>query len=211
MANQGYLTMTGERQGLISAGCSAQDSIGNKCQTADLDEIQVLSFVHDMAQVGHSPHASDGPIVITKNIDKSTPLLAQALDQREELKCVLDFYRVSAYGNQEKFYTAELRGAVIVSLSTCTVGVITAAHGANNIYENSRNLLERNPDTRGPLRNVYQYIAGSEGGGNITYGTADVGLSVYGVLTPTIKPDAWRIFKYIKADYEMAYKQVQAL
>jgi type VI secretion system Hcp family effector len=118
MANQGYMTMTGERQGLISAGCSAQDSIGNKCQTAHLDEIQVLSLVHDMAQVDNSPHASHGPIVITKNIDKSTPLLAQALDQRENLKCVLDFYRVSAYGNQEKFYTVELRGAVIVSLST---------------------------------------------------------------------------------------------
>jgi hypothetical protein len=118
MANQGYMTIIGERQGLISGGCSAQNSIGNKCQTAHIDEIQVLSFVHNMAQVGNSPHATHGPIVITKNIDKSTPLLAQALDKLEKLNCVLDFYRVSAYGNQEKFYTVELRGAVISSLST---------------------------------------------------------------------------------------------
>lgn len=118
MANQGYMTISAEKQGLISAGCSAQNSIGNKCQTDHLDEIQVLAFAHDMFSTGNSKHATHNPVVITKNIDKSTPLLAQALDQREKLNCVLDFYRVSAYGTQEKFYSLELRGAVIVSLST---------------------------------------------------------------------------------------------
>lgn len=76
MANQAYMTITGAMQGLISAGCSAQNSIGNKCQTAHLDEIQVLSFVHNLLNVGNSKHASHGPVCITKNIDKSTPLLA---------------------------------------------------------------------------------------------------------------------------------------
>lgn len=41
MANHGYMTITGKSQGLISAGCSTQDSIGNKCQAAHTDEMQV--------------------------------------------------------------------------------------------------------------------------------------------------------------------------
>ncbi len=32
MANLVYLTLNGELQGLISAGCSSLDSIGNKAQ-----------------------------------------------------------------------------------------------------------------------------------------------------------------------------------
>ncbi|GEM_PF-3581787 len=32
MANHGYMTISGESQGLISAKCSTQDSIGNKWQ-----------------------------------------------------------------------------------------------------------------------------------------------------------------------------------
>lgn len=52
VANQGYTTITCEKQGLTSAKCSAQNSIGNKCLTAHLNEIQVLAFVHDMFSSG---------------------------------------------------------------------------------------------------------------------------------------------------------------
>jgi len=89
----------------------------------------------------------------------------------------------------------------------CTLGVITVAHGANNIYENGRNMVKRSSDTQGPLRQVYQNIAGSESRGNLAYGMADIGLSIYGAVRPVLKPDAWRIFKYVKADYEMSVKQ----
>ena len=33
MANHGYMSITGKAQGLISAGCSTQISIGNKCHS----------------------------------------------------------------------------------------------------------------------------------------------------------------------------------
>lgn len=118
MANPAYLTIKGEKQGLISAGCSTQNSVGNKCQIAHIDEIMVLEFTHDMLNVGNSKHATHTPIQITKNFDKSTPLLAQALSNQEKLQCVLDLYRVSAQGIQEKFYTIELKGAVIAHLSS---------------------------------------------------------------------------------------------
>ena len=52
MANHGDMRMTGNIQGLISAGCSTQQSIGNKCQTAHIDEIMVLSYTHNMLNIG---------------------------------------------------------------------------------------------------------------------------------------------------------------
>ncbi|VVO58491.1 Hcp family type VI secretion system effector [Pseudomonas fluorescens] len=117
MANHGYMTITGKAQGLISSGCSTQDSIGNKCQTAHADEIMVLSYSHNMANIGNINKPTHNPIVITKNIDKSSPLLAQALSSREEINCIINFYRISPFGLQEKFYTVEIRGGVVTDLT----------------------------------------------------------------------------------------------
>ncbi|MEG1041009.1 MAG: Hcp family type VI secretion system effector [Pseudomonas sp.] len=116
MASYGYMTITGKTQGLISAGCSTQDSIGNKCQAAHTDEIMVLALNHRMANVGNIKRATHTPIVITKNVDKSSPLLAQALSNREEIKCTIRFYRTSAFGTQEKYYTIELEGGQVADL-----------------------------------------------------------------------------------------------
>lgn len=49
MASVSYISITGNKQGLISAGCSDQESIGNKSQTAHKDEIMVLAYEHDLA------------------------------------------------------------------------------------------------------------------------------------------------------------------
>ncbi|MQT60608.1 type VI secretion system tube protein Hcp [Pseudomonas sp. FSL R10-0399] len=78
MASHGYMSITGKTQGLISAGCSTQESIGNKCQTDHRDEIMVLSFTHTLLNIGNLDRATHQPISIVKNIDKSTALLAQA-------------------------------------------------------------------------------------------------------------------------------------
>ncbi len=117
MANHGYMTITGKTQGLISAGCSTQDSIGNKCQAGHTDEIMVLSYNHNMANIGNIHKTTHSPIIITKNIDKSSPLLAQALSSREEINCLINFYRISSFGLQEKFYTVEIRGGIIADLT----------------------------------------------------------------------------------------------
>lgn len=117
MANHGYMTITGKAQGLISSGCSTQDSIGNKCQTAHKDEIMVLSYSHNMANAGNINKPTHNPVVITKNVDKSSPLLAQALSSREEINCKISFYRISPFGMQEKFYTVEIRGGMLTDLT----------------------------------------------------------------------------------------------
>lgn len=117
MANHGYMTITGKSQGLISGGCSTQDSIGNKCQSGHTDEIMVLSYSHNMVNIGNINKPTHGPIVITKNVDKSSPLLAQALSSREEIDCTISFYRVSSFGMQEKFYSVSIKGGVVADLT----------------------------------------------------------------------------------------------
>ena len=117
MANHGYMRMTGNIQGLISAGCSTQQSIGNKCQTAHMDEIMVLSYTHNMLNIGNIDKPTHSPIIITKNIDKASPLLAQALSNREEINCTVSFYRVSSFGMQEKFYSVSINGGIIADLT----------------------------------------------------------------------------------------------
>lgn len=39
MAFHGFITITGKTQGLISAGCSTQESVGNKGLNEHVDEI----------------------------------------------------------------------------------------------------------------------------------------------------------------------------
>lgn len=117
MANPGYMRIEGKTQKLISKDCSTEASLGNKCQTAHADEIMVLSYSHNMANIENINKPTHRPIFITKNVDKSSPLLALALSNREELDCVIDFYRISAYGTQEKFYTIKIQGGIIADLT----------------------------------------------------------------------------------------------
>ena len=114
MAYHGYLSMTGRRQGLISAGCSATDSIGNRCQSAHLDEIMVLSFSHNLSNLGNTEQTTHRPILITKYIDKATPLLAEALTNREILECRINLYRINAAGKHECYFKVDLSDAIIV-------------------------------------------------------------------------------------------------
>ncbi|WNW13780.1 Hcp family type VI secretion system effector [Pseudomonas sp. DTU_2021_1001937_2_SI_NGA_ILE_001] len=117
MANCGYMTITGEQQGLISAGCSTPQSLGNKCQPMHADKILILAFTHNMANLDDARHATHRPVFITKPVDKSSPLLSQALANQERVECLIEFYRTSAQGTQEKFYTVELRGGQVRELT----------------------------------------------------------------------------------------------
>lgn len=116
MASYGYMTITGKKQGLISAGCSTKDSIGNKYQPGHVDEIMVLSLHHRLANIGNIKHATHFPIQITKNLDKSSPLLSQALTNREEIECSINLYRTSERGTQEKYYSIQIKGGQLADL-----------------------------------------------------------------------------------------------
>ena len=117
MATHSYLSITGNTMGLISAGCSTQDSIGNKCQAGHTDQILVLSVDHQMTSISNTAHATHNPLIITKPIDKASPLLAEALTTREVLTCELDLYRTTSAGGMEKYYSIRIDGARIVALN----------------------------------------------------------------------------------------------
>ncbi|SDZ69250.1 DUF4225 domain-containing protein [Pseudomonas salomonii] len=94
-------------------------------------------------------------------------------------------------------------------------GIPIMAHGANNIYESGRNLIDEASDAVGPVRSGYRETARSLGygerEGDLAYGGADIGLSMYGLGRLVIKPDAWRLFRYIRGDKVRAYETMGAV
>ncbi|MBM0141533.1 DUF4225 domain-containing protein [Pseudomonas cannabina] len=89
-------------------------------------------------------------------------------------------------------------------------GLPLITHGANNVYENGRNIIEGRSDTEGLTRKAYQaaseFVGGSKYEGNMTYGAVDLLLSGYGMGRMILRPDAWRLFRYTNTDYIRAYK-----
>lgn len=114
MAYPTYLVLKGKSQGLISAGCSSQDSIGNRYQIGHEDEIQVIGANYGSFR---EQNASYKPVVFTKPIDKSSPLLSIALDKNEVLEANFIFYRTSQNGQLEKYYEVKLTGVSLVDIS----------------------------------------------------------------------------------------------
>ena len=76
MAQQIYMTLTGEKQGLISQRCGTYDSMGNKYQSLHRDEIFVLALSHSTHRDKNICHQ---PLSVTKIIDKSSPLSGIAI------------------------------------------------------------------------------------------------------------------------------------
>ncbi|TQI81412.1 hypothetical protein FHU10_3668 [Serratia fonticola] len=114
MANLIYLTLNGEKQGLISSGCSTTDSIGNRFQRGHEDQIQVLSLNHIITR---EQHVSFHPLAFTKPIDKSSPLLSVSISNNELLTPEFSVFRTNQAGVIEDFYGIKLTGATIVDIS----------------------------------------------------------------------------------------------
>jgi type VI secretion system secreted protein Hcp len=116
-----YMTIIGKKQNLITQGCSTLESIGNGYQQGREDQILVHSFDHGVyrpqgAQSGGRIHR---PVTITKALDKSTPLIYNAVASGEILSlCKIDWYRVSPKGFQGHFFTTEFKDAIITSAHT---------------------------------------------------------------------------------------------
>lgn len=121
MANLIYLTLNGEKQGLISAGCSSLDSIGNKAQLQHIDHIMVYELTHGISRDQNVNHHS---VTIKKPVDKSSPLLGKAINDNEKLNCVFEFYRTNRFGINEKFYKLTLTNARISDINFSIAHVV---------------------------------------------------------------------------------------
>ncbi|UXZ47463.1 DUF4225 domain-containing protein [Pseudomonas soli] len=91
-------------------------------------------------------------------------------------------------------------------------GAPMMAHGGNNLYENSKGLLTGRDDVVGPVRDAYisiaQSLGYSERDGNVAYYGLDLYLSYKGLTREVLKPNAWRLFYYLKADKQIALQQM---
>lgn len=102
-----YLTVKGQTQGPIQ---------GSVTQKGREGKIMVIAVDHNMKVAkGKAQH---GVFVITKELDKSTPLLMRALVHNENLDLELQFWtpQLGAVGggSEKQHYTVKLTGARIV-------------------------------------------------------------------------------------------------
>lgn len=114
MALSSYLILKGQKQGQIKGGV---------VQKGREDQIEVNAVDH---QVNRSFDPASGepastnqhqPFVITKDVDKASPLLYQALVSGELLtQFVLNFWTAGSTGAEVQYYTIELTNARIVGI-----------------------------------------------------------------------------------------------
>ncbi|MCW8278168.1 Hcp family type VI secretion system effector [Pseudomonas sp. PCH199] len=138
MAMQAYLTIVGQDGKKLTMGASSPESIGSTYKEsykesykdeASTDEenpedrIMIQAFSHQVmsARNTQTGQPTGGrihkPLVITKIFDKTSPLLLEALHEGDRLQSVkIDWYRNSAGGKREHYYTTELEEAVIVEI-----------------------------------------------------------------------------------------------
>ncbi|WP_250191192.1 Hcp family type VI secretion system effector, partial [Escherichia coli] len=111
-------SLSGETQGLISAGCSTLDSVGNKAQPEHKDQIMVYALMHSISR---SQNVNHHELIITKPVDKSSPLLAKALSDNEKMAiCEFILYRTSKAGIYQPYYKINLSKARISSIDFVT-------------------------------------------------------------------------------------------
>lgn len=114
MALNAYLTLTGETQGKVN---------GSVTQAGREDTMEVIGFNHEVVSprdaasglpTGKRQHK---PIILTKSLDKATPLLMNILTNNENItEWTLRCWRPSRSGREEQYYTIELVNASIASI-----------------------------------------------------------------------------------------------
>jgi type VI secretion system secreted protein Hcp len=117
------MSIEGANQGNITAGAFTEESVGNVYVEGHEDEFMVQAFDHSVLiprdrqsgqPTGQRVHQ---PLTVTKTFDKCSPLLYNALTSGEKLtKCEIKWYRTSATGTQEHYFTIALQDAICVGI-----------------------------------------------------------------------------------------------
>ncbi len=115
MAHAAYLTLVAERQGPI---------LGSVTQKGRENKILVIAVQHEIVSprdpqsgipTGKRMHK---PLVITKELDRSSPLLYSILCTNENIKDArLDFWTASPTGQEKQHYTVRLTNANICAIT----------------------------------------------------------------------------------------------
>ena len=113
-----YLIVEGENQGKIEGSVKVKGHEGKILIQAVDHTIEIPKSPQTGLPTGKRIHM---PMKVTKEIDKSSPKLYQALTSGEQFKAVsLEFYRISAKGTEEKYYTVKLSNAILTNMKSWT-------------------------------------------------------------------------------------------
>lgn len=113
-----YLSLEGQNQGKIEGSSKVAGHEGKILAQAVEHTIEIPKSPQTGLPTGKRVH---GPLTLTKEIDKSSPKLFQALTSGEQMKdVVLEFMRISPKGTEEKYYTVKLQNAIITSIRSWT-------------------------------------------------------------------------------------------
>jgi len=113
MALNAYLWLSGAKQREIR---------GSVTQAGREGSIMVIAFNHEVVVPTDAAGIPTGkrtatPVVITKEVDRSSPLLMRMLLANEtSKKWELRFYQPSSAGTEEQFFTIRLERAVVVDI-----------------------------------------------------------------------------------------------
>ena len=124
MAQNIHVWIKGQNAGEVR-GDSTVTSMGRE-GSIEAFKLEYMVQTHREASGGATGERSHGPVTITKRIDKSSPILHQALCNNEELEVTIKFYRPSPSGDgtTEQFYTIRLRHGRISSIRTISPNTV---------------------------------------------------------------------------------------
>ena len=109
-----HLELEGETQGKIEGSCDMQGREGTILVYQMEHEVHIPRDPQSGLPSGKRIH---GPLTITKEYDKSSPKLYQALCTGEHLKTVIiKWFRIAPTGSEEHYFTHTLMDAIVVSI-----------------------------------------------------------------------------------------------
>lgn len=127
MPMPGSLIITGEEQGKIEGSCELEE-LENTILVQAFDHVVEIPTDERGVASGRRVHR---PITITKEIDKSTPMLYQALCTNELLTDVtLNWYRLDGAGDFELYYSMEMQNAFITRIHPWVPNVLEPRNSA---------------------------------------------------------------------------------
>lgn len=144
-------------------------------------------------------------------LDMSNAQLYMIAERKKEKNSfvTITLKRVGFVGGALQIYAGGVVCGGTLGLACAGFGTPMIAHGSENMYENGYYLLFRE-DVSGYTKDAYRYVANTIGYSNddadIVYNVADLGLSGYGLGRQVLKPDAWKLFRYISTDYTRGWK-----
>jgi type VI secretion system secreted protein Hcp len=113
-----YLILKGQKQGDIKGSTKVKGHEDTILIQAIEHTIEIPSSPQTGLPTGKRVHR---PMTLTKEIDKSSPKLFQALTSGEYMTSVeLQYYRISPKGTEEKYYTVKLANAILTSIRAWT-------------------------------------------------------------------------------------------